>query len=109
MKKVRAYDGPSFWLEDRSDLFPLRRVEFAAHGWRVVKDIVIGGTWGIVLFEPFKEDGETVVRGCVSDGFHLEYPTWRWDSETTWKNPRTVPYNVKIGFARACKALSKAY
>lgn len=108
MKQSRHYDDPPFWLDDHPDRFPLRRVDFAAHGWKVVKDIVLDGMWGIALFEPFQDDGTPAVRGCVSDGFYLEYPIWRWDRETRWKNPHIIPRKVKKSFADACMALSKA-
>ena len=83
----------------------IRRVEFVAHGWKIARDVEFRDGWEAALFLPEKKDGQTLVRGCVTDGWTVEYPAWGEFSEPVWKSPDLVPSYVKSGFAAACKIL----
>lgn len=88
----------------------IRRVDFSANKRKVVRDISLPSGWEISLFEPEKINGVMFIEGCVTDGFFLEYPTWRYDIsvyDVRWKNPHIVPWKVQSAFVNACRELCK--
>ena len=98
-----------FWMREKGPIGPIRRPDFSAHGRKVVRDVIINQRWSIALFTPRKVNGQIVIDGCASDGFHLEYPTWVELLDIHWDNPQVVPEYVRIGFAEACMELCREY